>query len=296
MEKEIQKFMDYIAYEKKYSVHTLSAYQKDLALFESYISCDYGGLAINEITHHHIRSWLTILLSRDVANSSISRKVSSLRSFYKYLQKTNKVVKNPMDKVVTPKVKKVLPKFIDTYTLDQLLNNIQVIDGDFLSIQSKAILFTFYHTGIRRAELMNLKLHDVDLEKLHLRVLGKRSKERIVPFVQELREVLIKYIKERKMLGFGEFLFVDQAEKPLSPKTIYQVVCDFLSQVPSAAKKGPHMLRHSFATNLLNNGADLNAIKELLGHANLNATQIYTQNSIENLKNIHRLTHPKSRE
>lgn len=296
MEKEIKKFIEYLTYERNFSSHTVQAYDKDLRKFDEYLLECFEGLEVEEVTHQHIRSWLADLMQSKIANSSIKRKVSSLRSYYRYLQKINRVKVNPMDKVVAPKVKKTLPKFVDAFTLDSFLNNIPVIEGDYESLRNKVILLTFYHTGIRRAELMQLKTRDVDVFQRSLKVLGKRNKERIVPYAEELNNQLKFYIKERSKLFGGDLLFVTTKGDSMSAKAVYQVVSDFLSKIPTAAKKGPHTLRHSFATNLLNNGADLNAIKELLGHANLNATQIYTQNSIENLKNIHKLTHPKSRD
>ena len=199
-----------------------------------------------------------------------------------------------MDKVVAPKAVKSLPKFVNKNALNELIDSIEVNEDDLFEWQKKIILLIFYHTGIRRSELINLNISDIDVGQKYLKVLGKGNKERLVPFANELSKELDKFIALRKRKFEGSILIVNKKGEKVNPKYIYNVVSSFLSKINVASQVSPHVLRHSYATNLLNNGADINAIKELLGHANLNATQIYTQNSIESLKNIHRKMHPKS--
>jgi len=287
-------FLDYITHERKYSIHTIEAYSKDLDEFSAYAGELYGLKKIQEITHFHIRSWLTEMLKNNMASSTVKRKVSSLKSFHKFLLKRNLIQSNPMDKVVAPKVKKSLPKFVDQRSLNELIDSIQFDASNIKSVQDRLILLVFYHTGIRRAELINLKEKDVDLLTSSLKVMGKGGKERIIPFSSELSKELRVYFDLKKKVTDSIYVFSNKKGGKLYPKYVYNAVNQFLQVVGSASQKSPHILRHSFATNLLNNGADINAIKELLGHASLNATQIYTQNSIEELKSIHKLTHPKS--
>ena len=294
MKEEIRDFLDYITHERKYSIHTIEAYSKDLGEFSAYAEESYSIKELQEITHFHIRSWLTQMLKKDIASSTVKRKVSSLKSFYKFLLKRNLIQSNPMDKVVAPKVKKSLPKFVDQRSLNELIDSIQFDASSFKSVQDRLILLVFYHTGIRRAELINLKEKDVDLLTSSLKVMGKGGKERIIPFSSELLKELRAYFDLKKKATDSIYVFSNKKGGKLYPKYVYNAVNQFLQVVGSASQKSPHIIRHSFATNLLNNGADINAIKELLGHASLNATQIYTQNSIEELKSIHKLTHPKS--
>ena len=294
MQKNINAFLDYLNHERNYSVHTIDSYNRDLNEFSEYLMEAYDSQSIKEINHFHIRSWLTLLMQNGIANSTIKRKVSSLRSFFKFLQKKSLVDLNPMEKIVSPKVKRSLPKSIDKFSMNELIDSIPFSEEDAKGAMNRVILLVFYHTGIRRAELIGLKVNDVNLSGNSLKVMGKGSKERLVPFSEELSAEIKRYLEIQEGMKGSDYLFSSAKGKKLYPKYVYNVIHDFLKNVESASQKSPHVLRHSFATNLLNNGADINAIKELLGHASLNATQIYTQNSIEELKSIHKLAHPKS--
>lgn len=294
MQENIVDFLDYLRHERRYSIHTITSYENDLGEFLKYLIQAYEVEEVVEVNHFQIRSWLTDLMKKGVANSSIKRKVSSLKSFYKYLLRGGKIGFNPMEKIVSPKVKKSLPKSIDKFSMNELIDSIPFDTRDIKGVMDRAILLVFYHTGIRRAELIGLRVSNVNLTNNSLKVLGKGGKERIVPFSEELGIEITRYLELDKGSRDSVFLFSNSKGEELYPKYVYNVIHNFLKKVGVASQKSPHVLRHSFATNLLNNGADINAIKELLGHASLNATQIYTQNSIEELKSIHKLAHPKS--
>lgn len=285
-------FLQYLRYEKRLSNHTLIAYSNDLKQFLEYLDTTYQIKQLSEISHIIIRSWVVSLMEQKITARSVNRKITTLKTFYKFLLRQSIVTENPMLKIQSPKTSKRLPVFVEKDKMDLLLDHTN-FDSDFKGQRDKLIIELFYATGIRLSELINLKHKDVDMSKCQLKVLGKRNKERIIPFSDTLKEQLNQYfnIKPGKNEGY---LFVNEKSKKINEKFAYRVVNRYLSGVTTIDKKSPHVLRHTFATHMLNNGADLNAIKELLGHANLSATQVYTHNTVEKLKNIHKQAHPKA--
>ena len=284
-------FLEFIQYEKRASKHTLVAYSNDIKQFVTYLSTTYEITKIAEVNHTIIRSWIVSLMEQKIAPRSVNRKITTLKTFYKFLLRQNIVTENPMLKILSPKTSKRLPVFIEKEKMDTLLDD-TVFGDDFEGQRNKLIIELFYATGIRLSELINLKQSNVDLYLCQIKVLGKRNKERIVPFNTILKDQIQHYITAKASLN-DEFLFINKNGKQLYEKFVYRLVNSYLSQITTVNKKSPHVLRHTFATHMLNNGADLNAIKELLGHANLSATQVYTHNTVEKLKNIHKQAHPK---
>lgn len=284
-------FLEFIQFEKRSSKHTLVAYSNDLNQLVKYLRTAYEITKISEVNHTFIRSWVVSLMEQKISPRSVNRKITTLKTFYKFLLRQNIVSENPMLKILSPKTSKRLPVFIEKDKMDTLLDD-TVFGDDFEGQRNKLILELFYATGIRLSELINLKQCNVDLYLCQIKVLGKRNKERIVPFNTILKEQIHQYIITKANLN-DEFLFINKNGKQLYEKFVYRIVNAYLSQITTVSKKSPHVLRHTFATHMLNNGADLNAIKELLGHANLSATQIYTHNTVEKLKNIHKQAHPK---
>lgn len=296
MEESITSFIQYLTFEKHFSTHTISAYRVDLTQFSQYIQLQYETNHPRFINHQMIRSWLVQLMHEKVSARSVNRKLSSLKSFYGFLMKEKVVSNNPLSKVQPPKTSKRLPVFVEEQHMNRLLDYEDIAFGDdFAGKRNKLILILFYSTGIRLSELIGLKTADIDFTRDTLKVLGKRNKERIIPVTAELKEELNHYLQSRTDKGIQhEHLFTTDAGQKMYPKLVYNVVKKYLSLVTSIEKRSPHVLRHTFATHLLNKGADLNAIKELLGHANLAATQVYTHNSIERLKNIYKNKHPRA--
>jgi integrase/recombinase XerC len=295
MDAEILLFIEYLSVEKKYSTHTITAYQKDLQQFQQYISENYGDVSASSISHSQIRSWLAQLLADDVKATSVNRKISSLKSFFKHLQRLGKVQKNPMVKVQAPKKPKQLPVFVEKAKLDALTSEILPEDGDdIVALRDRLVIELLYGTGMRLSELINLKEDDIDQHNGTLKVLGKRNKERIIPITPQLLQLIDNYMQKKLENSDKNVYLLSNRGKKMYPKLVYNIVNSNLTLVTTLKKRSPHVLRHSFATHLLENGADLNAIKELLGHANLAATQVYTHNTIERLKDVHKKSHPKS--
>ena len=292
-----KKFIQYIKFEKRYSKYTLTAYKKDLSQFSSFIEKNYNIFYIKNVTHLTIRSWLAYLMGNSISTRTINRKISTLKSFYKYLLKKNIVEKNPMDKIISPKTYKRLPNFIEKDKMDLLFSQSDFGKG-FSSARDILILEMFYATGMRLSEIVNLHLLDVDTYNCTIKVLGKRNKERIIPFSNKLKILIINYIEAKQKIvnnkENNDYFFVTEKGKKIYTKLVYRIVNHYLSQITTLDKKSPHVLRHTFATHMLNNGADLNAIKELLGHSNLASTQIYTHNTIAKLKTVYKQAHPKS--
>lgn len=294
----LSRFFSYLQYEKRYSVHTLTAYRIDLGQFFEYIKSEYDSEDITTVTHFFIRSWIVSLIDAKVTPRSVNRKITALKSFFRFLLKEKVLETNPMVKIQSPKVGKKLPAFIDENKMQSLFNEI-VFEEGFAGSRDKVILELFYGTGMRLSELVNLKDSDINFSNQHIKVLGKRNKERIIPISGNLKEVLKKYIAERNewITSSGAtvtLLFVDNRCNKVYPKFVYRLVRKYLGQITTGDKKNPHVLRHTFATHMLNNGADINAVKELLGHSSLAATQVYTHNTIEKLKNIYKQAHPKA--
>lgn len=290
----VQDFLAYLETEKKYSVKTVQAYHHDLEQFFLFLEGSYSSLALKDLQAIHIRSWLASLKEKHLQSRSINRKISTLKSYYRYLQKQGHVTHSPMSKIVSPKQSKRLPVFVQEESMEKLVDELPFEDS-FRGRTEKLILDLLYHTGMRRAELVQLQISQIDFSNRSLKVIGKGGKERLIPLNANMLNQLQEYISERNNLTLSapERLLCLDSGKPVYDKYVYLVVRKHLSRITTADKKSPHVLRHSFATHLLNNGADLNAIKELLGHANLTATQIYTHNSIERLKDIYKKSHPK---
>jgi integrase/recombinase XerC len=288
-------FIDYVKFEKRYSGHTVIAYQNDLTEFLLFIKEKYEETEPARISAPMIRSWLVSLRNDNIQPRSINRKLSALRSWYKFLLKNKKIEANPLQKINPPKSGKRLPVFVERIPMDRLLHQIELPDT-FEGHTQRLIVELLYATGIRRSELINLKIMDIDHSAGTIKVLGKGSKERIIPISTELLGKMDAYQAEKDQMVSSDlpFLLVTGKGKKLYPEFVYRSVKKMLGLVTTLEKKSPHVLRHTFATHLVNNGADLNAVKELLGHANLSATQIYTHNTIEQLKSVYEQAHPHS--
>lgn len=292
----IQPFLNYLKFEKRFSQHTIVSYQTDLVAFFDFMQLTYNGVEAEQLSHIYIRSWLANLKDEGMTAKSINRKISTLRSFFKYQMKLGVIAQTPMTKINAPKNEKRLPRFIAKKDIDVLFNYVE-FTNDWKGITNRLMFLIFYNTGMRLSELINLKEGNIDFYNQSIKVLGKGNKERIIPMSIKLAEEIKKYLlakKARLNKPNPDVLLVGEKGKKLMPRSIYSSVKYYLGLVTTAEKKSPHILRHSFATHLTNNGADLNAIKELLGHSSLAATQVYTHNTIEKLKNIYKQAHPKA--
>lgn len=293
---EIQSFIDYLKFEKRYSIHTIISYQTDLSSFFDYLGRQYGNLQLTEITHSFIRSWLAELKEQKLTSKSINRKISTLRSFFRYHLKRGAITVMPTVNIIAPKISKRLPVFIKEADTKQLLETLSASTEDWKTLNARMLISLFYATGMRLSELINLKEKQLDPARSQLRVLGKGNKERIIPVSKELFDEISNYqvLKRKTFEAKEEVLLVTERGRRLYPKYAWLLVNKYLGQASTLDKKSPHVLRHTFATHLMNNGADLNAVKELLGHASLAATQVYTHNTIEKLKDVHKKAHPKA--
>ena len=292
----IQPFIDYLRFEKRYSKHTIISYQTDLTHFFDFVITQYGETPIQQITHTYIRSWLASLKDENLSAKSIIRKISTLKSFFKFQVKVGIVKQTPMAKVLSPKSEKRLPNFVADKDIQTLFEHVEFPDT-WLGQTERLILMLFYQTGMRLSEAIQLKEGGINFSNHTLKVLGKGNKERVIPIHPELKKELQAYMESKKAKFEGslpENLLVSEKGKPLQPRAVYTSVKSYLSLVTTIQKRSPHVLRHTFATHLMNNGADLNAVKELLGHSSLAATQVYTHNTIEKLKNIYKKAHPKA--
>jgi len=288
-------FLNYLKYEKRYSQHTLTAYGNDLDQFNLFGKKLAEGFCIEDADHHFIRQWIVSLLDNGISAKSVNRKISTLKTFYKFLMREELIEKNPTDKVTIPKMSKRLPVFVQEKEMNKLLDG-RFFTEDFEGRRDKAVVSLFYGTGIRLSELVGLRISDLNLAEKMVKVNGKGNKERLVPYPFEISGILVEYLKLRNDIfpDTGNFLFLTGSGEPAYNKLIYRIVKSQLSLVTTIEKKSPHILRHSYATHLLNHGADLNAIKELLGHANLAATQIYTHTTFEQLKKVYKQAHPRA--
>ncbi|MEM6735194.1 MAG: tyrosine-type recombinase/integrase [Bacteroidota bacterium] len=290
----ISSFITYLSSEKRYSAHTLQAYTNDLIQFQKFLSQEFELDDPTHVEHFHVRGWIVALTEKNISSRSINRKIATLKSFYKFLMARDYVESNPAERLKRLKTKRNLPTFIKESEIKNLLDGIEFPEG-FTGLRDKLLLELFYGTGTRLSELMNLKHRDLNLFENTIRVLGKRNKERIIPIGHTLTYLIKEYINWKKKEGMeSELLLVTDEGKPVYPMFIYRKVKNYLSQVTTLLKKSPHVLRHTFATHLLNKGADLNAVKDLLGHTSLAATQVYTHNSIEKLKAAFDQAHPKA--
>ena len=290
-------FLKYLQFEKRFSANTVKSYDNDLKQFADFVVANFKGEELHLVNEKVVRAWVVSLMEKDFSSLSINRKISTLKTFYKFLLREGHIKSNPMDKVVSPKVSKKLPSFVEEKQVNDLLDDYSFGD-DFAGIRNKTIIEMFYNTGMRLSELIGLKDNSLDLHNNTIKVLGKRNKERIIPLNSSFVETLIKYkeIRNREFSNQREnnFLFVTDKGNKLYEKFVYRIVNRYLNLITTIEKKSPHILRHTFATHLLNRGADLNAIKELLGHANLAATQVYTHNTFEKLKSIYKQAHPRA--
>jgi integrase/recombinase XerC len=295
LDSAIQSFIDFLQFEKRYSSHTIRSYRDDLEQFAQFSLKEFGQIALSDISSSIVRTWLASLKDGGISSKTINRKISSLRSFFKYQIRVGTLKQTPMTQVLSQKTGKRLPVFIEQQEMRLLLSDIEFPD-DWKGHTARLIIAIFYNTGIRLSELVNLKESQVDFANRTIKVVGKGNKERIIPinFILE-RQIKDYILNKRKEWEFPEkiYLLVDKNGKKLYPKYTYLTVKKYLGAVTTIEKKSPHVLRHTFATHLANSGADLNAIKELLGHSSLAATQVYTHNTIEKLKNIHKKAHPK---
>jgi len=291
----IEGFYNYLEFEKRYSPHTLSSYKIDLTQFKVFISDVFGEEDSQLADHNHVRSWVVELMEKELKNTSINRKVSTLKVYYKFLLKNDAISKNPTSKIHSLKQDKKLPEFVEEKNINILLDQLSKYES-FEDIRDVLILELFYGTGMRLAELISLKEDDVRLREKKVKVTGKGNKERWIPLNTTLLEIIPKYIikKHGQADNNTEFLVVTNEGKQLYRMFVYRAVRKYLSLINTQSKKSPHVLRHTFATHLLDKGADLNAIKELLGHSSLATTQIYTHNTLDKLKNIFKQAHPKA--
>ena len=290
-------FRDYLQLEKKYSSHTITAYCNDIASFELFNTIHFDQQNIERVNYSQIRTWIVSLVDNDISNTSVNRKIASLKAFYKFLLKTKQIEVSPLLKHKALKAPKLLQIPFSEKELEDALNHVQNPMG-FEEIRNKLIVDLFYTTGMRRAELILLKTANVDLSGGTIKVLGKRNKERILPVLPIIKKQLALYLEERKRLLSIEdcdYFFLTKKGLKLNDSFVYRLINSYFSGVSEKVKKSPHILRHTFATHLLNNGADLNSVKELLGHSSLASTQIYTHSSLSELKSVYKEAHPRGR-
>ena len=292
----IASFITYLSLEKKYSVNTTQAYEKDLLEFSEFYKVSFDDDDIDNVDYNIIRNWIISLVNAKISNRTINRKIASLKAYYKFLLKIEGITINPLAKHKALKTENKVEIPFSENEMDQVLSKIPFTD-DFEGIRDKLIIELLYTTGIRRAELVGLKLVNLDLHQSNMRVLGKRNKERIVPLLDRVVELFKVYLELREgVLGDSkeELVFLTKSGSIIYETLVYRIINHYFSIVSSKVKKSPHILRHTFATHLLNKGADLNSVKELLGHSSLASTQVYTHNSIAELKKVHLTAHPRN--
>ena len=286
-----EKFINYLSLERRLSIHTVTSYSNDINQFSIFLIDEYDiSSNVQEINFHIVRSWIASLLEKGISTSTVNRKISTLKTYFKFLLRESIIHDNPMIKIISPKSKKRLPLFVEEDQIESLLNEVEFNDG-FIGERDKLIIELFYLTGIRLSELINIMISDINFDDNLIKVLGKRNKERLIPLSFTITKELQSYISRYNL---GGYLFTKINGKKLYTKLVYRVVNKYIGKISSINKRSPHILRHTFATHMLNNGADINAIKELLGHTNLSATQIYTHTSIEKLKSVYKQAHPRA--
>ena len=292
-----KSFTEYLLREKNYSPLTVKAYQSDLEAFSLFIENEYDSNTINDVNYAQVRSWIVSLVESGISNRTINRKTSSLNSYYKFLQKTESISVNPLAKHKVLKTSKKIQIPFSENELQSVISDLE-LETDFKGLRNRLIVELFYATGIRRIELVQIKLSHIDLSNKTLKVLGKRNKERFIPLIDSVIETANLYLEARntlELISDKEYLFLTKKGVKIYENLVYRIINDYFSKASSKVKRSPHILRHSFATHLLNQGANLNAVKELLGHTSLAATQIYTHNSIAELKKVHSNAHPRSK-
>ena len=292
----IDSFLDYLRYERNYSNYTIEAYSKDLRQFEEYVKVNKDNrFAPDEVDADLVRCWIVSLMDDKMSPVSVNRKLSSLKSFFKFLMKQGSISVNPLRLITGPKTKKPLPYFVRDKEMELLLDG-DGFDEDFEGVRDRLILEMLYDTGIRRSELTGICDSDVDCDTMQVRVTGKRNKQRLIPFAEGLKNLIQAYteVRNREVGSESGWFFVRKNGEQLSAGIVYTIVKDKLSEIPTLAKRSPHVLRHSFATSMLNNGAELNAVKELLGHSSLASTSVYTHTTFEELKKVYH-AHPRAK-
>ncbi len=292
----LASFLKYIKVEKGYSAHTVRSYGDDVKQFFSFCGLDPEMDQADKITHRQVRYWLSSIISQGFTPRTANRKLSSLRTFFRYLQREGAIKTNPITRIISPKSGKRLPSFVGENEMKELLNT-ERFNDDYSGVRDQLILELFYFTGMRLSELVGLTVDKIDFSSQTIKVLGKGNKERILPMHPELSKLISEYLIIREEINLNKFeetLFLTEKGKPIYPKLVYRIVRTNLSNITTLEKKSPHVLRHTFATHLLNHGAELNAIKDLLGHANLSATQVYTHSSFEKLKKVYKQAHPRA--
>lgn len=290
----VEQFLQYLEYEKRYSAHTMVSYTNDLRQLREYLDAFEESSAIQDLQTFHIRNWIVELMDQDYAVRTIQRKLSTLKSFFKYVRRQGYRKDNPVSVIIAPKAPKRLPEFVEGSQMDSLFSHEDLFVDDLSGRRDKLLLLLFYSTGMRLAELIGLREDAFQVDESSIRVIGKRDKERLIPLTRSLCKALESYIEEKHLvLGPSEHLLVLDNGHKLYPKFVYRKVNEYLGRVTTLSKKSPHVLRHTFATHMLENGAELQSIKEILGHASLAATQVYTHNSIDRLKKIHTQAHPR---
>ncbi len=292
----LDEFLDYLRYERNYSGHTIQAYANDLSQFEAYVKIHQAGFFTPaDIDSDLIRNWMVALMDENVSPVTVNRKLSSLKSFFKYLMKKKVLAANPATLLSGPKTRKPLPSFVKEKEMELLLDEGDPGDG-FESVRNRLVVEMLYDTGIRRSELTGLRTADVDRGAMLLKVTGKRNKQRLIPFAEGLKSQIDAYldIRQQEVGACGEWLFVRKNGEQIQPQDVYTIVRKALANVPALAKRSPHVLRHSFATSMLNNGAELSAVKELLGHSSLASTSVYTHTTFEELKKVYH-AHPRAK-
>lgn len=297
MRNNLQSHIEYLEKEKKYSPLTVKAYYNDIVSFQIFLNETHDDCKLEDVNYPLIRSWIVQLSDAEMSPSSINRKMASLKSFYKFLLKTKQIEINPFVKHKSLKTPKQVQIPFSEKEINQLFET-QFLETDFDSVRNRLVVELLYSTGMRRAELINLELNAIDFYGKTIKVLGKRNKERIVPLLPSTLEIVILYLNKRKEIKENvnsEKLILSKKGNKISETFVYRLINDYFSTVSEKVKKSPHVLRHSFATHLLNNGADLNSVKELLGHASLSSTQIYTHSSLSELKKVYNNAHPRNK-
>ena len=290
----ITSFIEYISYEKNYSNNTIEAYRKDLETFQKFCETEMNEVNIVEVPYSFIRSWIVELVENEISNRSINRKISSLKSYYNFLLKTKQRKENPLRRHLSLKVTK---KINIPFSQQEIKDVIDLFEGksDFESVRDKLVVEILYTTGMRRSELINLKIESIDVSQKTVKVLGKRNKERQIPLLNTVADSVNLYLLERnKIASDNDYLLITKKGNKLYSTLVYRIINDYFGMVSVKAKKSPHIIRHSFATHLLNEGADLNSVKELLGHSSLASTQVYTHTNLKELKTMYNNAHPRS--
>lgn len=290
----IESFLEYLSLEKKYSIHTIAAYKTDLNSFKTFLSKECNQEDLIAVHYPLIRNWVVSLVNQNVSNRTINRKISTLKTFYKFLQKSEQIEVNPLSKHKALKTAKKVQVPFSSKEINAVINNISEKD-EFTTVRNRLIVELFYSTGIRRAELINIKEKNISYSNGEIKILGKRNKERLVPILKSVKQTLNQYkVLKKEITLASDYLFITNKGNKIYESLVYRVINSYFSNVSSKVKKSPHILRHSFATHLLNEGAGLNSVKELLGHSSLASTQVYTHNSLEVIKKVYNQAHPRS--